>query len=60
MNNIQLMPALKVNIIIVHPRGVVFPEGYSRGKTTSLGWTIMMFTLSAGINCFIILKLYLQ
>ena len=21
----QLMPALKVNIIIVHPRGVVFP-----------------------------------
>ena len=25
MNNIQLMPALKVNIIIVHPRGVVFP-----------------------------------
>jgi hypothetical protein len=49
-----------VNIIIVHPRGVVFPEGYSRGKTTSLGWTIMMFTLSAGINCFIILKLYLQ
>jgi hypothetical protein len=23
-NNIQLMPALKVNIIIVHPRGVVF------------------------------------
>ena len=32
------MPALKVNIIIVHPRGVVFP--------------------SAGINCFVILKLY--
>jgi hypothetical protein len=24
------MPALKVNIIIVHPRGVVFPEGFSR------------------------------
>jgi hypothetical protein len=23
-NNIQLLPALKVNIIIVHPRGVVF------------------------------------
>jgi hypothetical protein len=23
-NIIQLMPALKVNIIIVHPRGVVF------------------------------------
>jgi hypothetical protein len=23
---IQLMPALKVNIIIVHPRGVVFPR----------------------------------
>jgi hypothetical protein len=33
------MPALKVNIIIVHPRGVVFP--------------------SAGINCFVILKLLL-
>jgi hypothetical protein len=27
------IPALKVNIIIVHPRGVVFP----RGKTTSQG-----------------------
>jgi len=26
-HNIQLMPALKVNIIIVHPRGVVFPDG---------------------------------
>jgi hypothetical protein len=25
----QLLPALKVNIIIVHPRGVVFPEGFS-------------------------------
>jgi hypothetical protein len=25
-NIIQLMPALKVNIIIVHPRGVVFPR----------------------------------
>ena len=65
-----------MNIIIVHPRGVVFPracspegccfpEGlfirgvlFSRGKTTSQGWTIMMFTLSAGINCFVILKLY--
>jgi hypothetical protein len=47
------MPALQVNITIVHLRGVV-----ARGKTTSQGWTIMMFTLSAGINCFIILKLY--
>jgi hypothetical protein len=28
------------------------------GKTTSLGWTIMMFTLSAGNNCFIIPKLF--
>jgi hypothetical protein len=28
-HNIQLLPALKVNIIIVHPRGVVFPEGFS-------------------------------
>ena len=39
-NNIQLIPALKVSIIIVHP-GVL--------KTTSQGWTIMMFTASAGI-----------
>jgi hypothetical protein len=33
------MPALKVNIIIVHPRGVVFPEGFrfTGGKTTSQG-----------------------
>jgi hypothetical protein len=54
----QLMPALKVNIIIVHPRGVVFPRVLAQGKTTSQGWTIMMFILSAGINCFIILKLY--
>jgi hypothetical protein len=29
VNNIQLLPALKVNIIIVYPRGVVFPEGFS-------------------------------
>ena len=38
-NSIQLMPALKVNIIIVHPRGVVFPEGFrfTGGKTTSQG-----------------------
>jgi hypothetical protein len=35
-------------------RGMLF----SLGKTTSQGWTIMMFTLSAGINCFVILKLY--
>jgi len=40
------MPALKVNIIIVHPWDVVFPRAF------------MMFTLSAGINCFIILKLF--
>ena len=56
---IQLMPALKVNIIIVHPRGVVFPRTLVRGKATSQGWTIMMLTLSAGINSFIILKLYI-
>jgi hypothetical protein len=55
-NIIQLMSALKVNIIIVHPR-VVFPRALARGKTTSQVWTIMMFTASAGINCFIILKL---
>jgi hypothetical protein len=57
-HTIQLMPALKVNIIIVHPRGVVFPGVLARGKKASQGWTIMMFTLSAGNNCFIILKLY--
>ena len=44
MNIMQLLPAFKVNIIIVHPRGVVFP----------------MFTASAGNNCFIIPKFYLQ
>jgi hypothetical protein len=26
LNNIQLLPALKVNIIIVHQRDVVFPR----------------------------------
>jgi hypothetical protein len=52
------MPALKVNIIIVHSKGVVFPRALARKKTTSQGWTIMMFTLSACINCFILLKLY--
>ena len=56
-NIIQLMSALKVNIIIVHPRSVVFPRALARGKTTSQVWTIMMFTASAGINCFILLKL---
>jgi hypothetical protein len=29
------MPALKVNIIIVHPRGVVFPEGFTEGFSPS-------------------------
>jgi hypothetical protein len=57
---IQLLPALKVNIIIVHPRDVAFPQALARGKTTSQGLTIMMFTASAGNNCFIIPKLYLQ
>ena len=47
-NIIQLLPPLKVNIIIVHPRGVVFPRALAPGKTTSQGWTIMMFTTSAG------------
>jgi len=46
------MPALKVSITIVHPGAL------ARGKTTSQGGTIMMFTLSAGVICFIILKLY--
>jgi hypothetical protein len=29
---IQLLPALKVNIIIVHPRGVVFPRADNKGN----------------------------
>jgi hypothetical protein len=33
------MPALKVNIIIVHPRGVVFPESFTLGMLFSLGKT---------------------
>ena len=43
-NNIQLLPALKVNIIIVHPRGVVFPKALYHGfpslmvKHRSVGW----------------------
>ena len=47
-NIIQLLLPLKVNIIIVHPWDVVFPRALARGKTTSQGWTIMMFTASAG------------
>ena len=35
-NNIQLLPALKVNIIIVHPRGVVFPEEKQHPKGEQL------------------------
>ena len=34
--SIQLMPALKVNIVIVHPRGVVFPEGKQHPKGEQL------------------------
>ena len=41
----QLLPSLGVNIIIVHPWDVFFPGA------KPLGWTIMMFTLSAGNNC---------
>jgi len=33
----QLMPALAVNIIIVHSWDVVFPRAKSLGKTTPLG-----------------------
>jgi len=32
VNIIQLLPPLKVNIIIVQPRGVVFPEGKQHRK----------------------------
>jgi hypothetical protein len=35
-NNIQLLLALKVNIIIVHPKGVVFPEGKQHPKGEKL------------------------
>ena len=43
------------------PEGCCFPpRSLARGKTTSQGWTIMMFTASAGNYCFIIPKLYLQ
>jgi hypothetical protein len=41
---IQLLPAIAVNIIIIHPWDVVFP------------WA----KASAGNNCFIIPKFYLQ
>ena len=33
----QLLPALKVNIIIVHPWDVFFPRAKTPGKTTPLG-----------------------
>jgi hypothetical protein len=36
-NNIQLLPALKVNIRIAHPRGVVFPRALAPWKRTSQG-----------------------
>jgi hypothetical protein len=32
INSIQLMPALKVNIIFVHPRGVVFPRALATSQ----------------------------
>ena len=53
-NSIQLLPALKVNIIIVHPRGVLFPEDFSLRVNNYDVYA------SAGNNCFIIPKLYLQ
>jgi len=56
-NSIQLMPALKVNIIIVHPRGVVFPEGFSPRENNIPRVNNYDVHASAGINCFIILKL---
>ena len=67
---VQTFPHLKIHHYTINtctqglphncsPRGVLFsPRALARGKTISQGWTIMMFTLSAGINCFIILKLY--
>ena len=35
-DSIQIIPALKVNIIIVHSRGVVFPEGKQHPKGEQL------------------------
>ena len=49
----QLLPALAVNIIIVHPCDVVFPRDKAIGKRTPLWWTIMMFTVSAVNNCIV-------
>jgi hypothetical protein len=46
------LPALAVNIIIVHPWDAVFPLAKAFRKTTPLGRTIMMFILSAGNNCY--------
>ena len=53
------MHALKVNIIIVHPWDVVFFRAKALGKTTPFERTIMMFTLSAGINCMLLLNAFL-
>jgi hypothetical protein len=39
----QLLPALKVNIIIVHPRDVVFPEGFARGEMYSIQHYVAKF-----------------
>ena len=47
------MPALKVNIIIVQPWDVVFPRAKALGENNNPRVNIMMFTLSAGINCII-------
>jgi hypothetical protein len=47
-----------VNIIIIHPWDVVFPRAEALEKTTHLGWTIMLFTLSAGNSILLDLWFY--
>ena len=46
--------------IIVHPRGVVFPEGFSPRENNIPIVNNYDVHANAGNNCFIIPKLYLQ
>ena len=48
-----------MNIIIVRPWDVVFTRANALGKTIPIGWTIMMFTLSAGNNCIMLYRVHL-
>jgi hypothetical protein len=49
----QLLPALKVNIIIVHPRGVVFPRGFNHMENNIPrvnSFDVPQYTLHQSIN----------